>query len=156
MRDVSGNEGSGTVNKIKNLLFLSLALALCLIGAPVTAKAARNQSGALACTFQGAWLEDANCTSNRSTVYTVGNGELRTGYYNGVQYGWGRLEAGDYELLHFQVDLDGDRVPDEFQATSGAGNFTWAYPASASSDRAFRVCVYDEDYQLETRCTPWW
>jgi hypothetical protein len=106
------------VNKIKNLLFLSLAFTLCLAGAPVTAKASGNQAGALACTFQGAWLEDANCTANRSTVYTVGNGALRT--------------------------------------ASGAGNFTWAYPASNSLDRAFRVCVYDEDYQLETQCSPWW
>ncbi|WP_408008470.1 hypothetical protein ACJROX_28110 [Pseudalkalibacillus sp. A8] len=37
------------------------------------------------------WLYNPNCTLHRQTIYTVDNAELRIGYYQGIQYGWGRF-----------------------------------------------------------------
>lgn len=142
------------MNKIKKLFFLSLVTLLVVIGVPMTAMA--TSVGAQACKVRSdQWLSDANCTTNRSTVYKIGNGALRIGYYNGKQYGWGKLYAGEYDFIFFHVDLDGDRKSDLSSYNFGQGTYTLAYPSSSSSKRAFRACVGKIDVDGSI-CGPWW
>lgn len=108
--------------------------------------------------IQSTWINPLK-TTNRSTIYRAGNGALRIGYYNGKQYGWGKLYKGEFDELYFYVDLNGDRVADlTRRIVPGSGSWTMGYPTSSSSKRAFQVCVKDPFYKsyIRTKCTPWW
>jgi hypothetical protein len=49
--------------------------------------------------------------SSKSTVYTVDNVELRVGYYNRKQYGWGRFTIySPGETLYFEISEDGGKT----------------------------------------------
>lgn len=141
------------MHKIKKLFFLSfMVFILGVIGIPSTANAAQ-------CHYGGPtpWLHEANCTTNRSTVYTFENAALRVGYYKGIQYGWGKIYPGRYAQVRFEVDLNGDRRPDTSSGViyiEGVQSYTEAYPTASSSKRAFRICV--EDGKLPRKCGPWW
>ncbi|QKI83382.1 hypothetical protein [Kroppenstedtia eburnea] len=122
----------------------------------MTAKADSIGTQAFFCfTDSNGWLNNPDCTTNRSTIYRTKNVELRVGYWNGKQYGWGRLIAGD--TVYFQVDLNGDRRVDigSMCMLCDPGTYTNAYPTSSSSKVAFRVCGANR-YSDPLTCTPWW
>ncbi|MCK9872706.1 hypothetical protein MRI28_24230 [Nocardiopsis dassonvillei] len=71
--------------------------------------------------------------------------QIRTGTYGGVRYGWGRIvNALSDEYIRFEVDTNGDRVPDYASyrsAATGPTQWTAGYPVSSSSNVAFRSCL---------------
>lgn len=103
-------------------------------------------------------------TTDRSTVATaqtkLGTVELRTGYYDGAQYGWARTtNSHDVNYIAMDVDTDGDRIPntmlyDDLHDTMN----TMGYKTSSSSNRAFRACVkHDPKKQCHpSYTTAWW
>ncbi|RKT54583.1 hypothetical protein [Saccharothrix australiensis] len=109
------------------------------------------------------WSDPATCSNPQTERERVVNGrivQVRSGNCGGLQYGWGRiLNYNGPEFIRFEVDLNGDRVWDDFSTyTAGNRNYTQAYPTSSSPNRAFRACyVVDPN----GTCTPgnatdWW
>lgn len=102
--------------------------------------------------------------SNKSTVHSVetdrGTVKLRTGWYEGTQYGWAYSDnstGGRYIAL--DVDLDGDRAWDRTRYGDLRDTMdSPGYPTSSSSDRAFRACIKAaEDQPCDSSySTPWW
>jgi hypothetical protein len=139
---------------LKRLFAIAMVAVMGFLGVPAVSHAA--DVGAQACEIYNAWLSDPDCTTNRSTVRTISNAELRVGYYNGQQYGWGRLttSSSGYTLF-FDVSFDGGQTIGTYDyITSGTSTITtWAYPASSDPNRRFRVCILsDTSYQ----CSSWW
>ncbi|WP_051773366.1 hypothetical protein [Saccharothrix sp. NRRL B-16314] len=110
------------------------------------------------------WVSDpATCANPQTAVArTVDNRtvQVRYGYCSGVQYGWGRiLNFTGPEFIRFEVDLNGDRVADDFSTyTAGHRNYTQAYPTSTNANRAFRACyVVDPNGTCTAgNSTVWW
>ncbi|MFE2757370.1 hypothetical protein ACFXGA_35770 [Actinosynnema sp. NPDC059335] len=110
------------------------------------------------------WLSDpATCANPLTAVQrTVSDRVVQVRYGNcgGVQYGWGRiLNYTGPEFIRFEVDLNGDRVADDFSTyTAGDRNYTQAYPTSTSPNRAFRACyVVDPNGTCTAgNSTAWW
>ncbi|CCH32181.1 hypothetical protein ABZ816_34535 [Actinosynnema sp. NPDC047251] len=139
------------------------------VAAVLTTAAATTALLAGTATAQGSaaappWLSDpATCSNPATAVQRTVNTrvvQVRNGNCGGVQYGWGRiLNYTGSEFIRFEVDLNGDRVADDFSTyTAGSRNYTQAYPTSSSPNRAFRACyVVDPN----GTCTPdnataWW
>lgn len=144
---------------VQSQMIMALVIVLSVLGVPVTSFAISTEG----CVLDSPWI-DSNCTSNRSTVRTAydetGNPrvELRTGYYNGYQYGWGRSLAGSCcSYNYFQVSFDGGKtvaLSKRFEDYS----YSPAYPASSDPNRRFRACqelVY-ESSPSKWFCTTWW
>ncbi|MEE2039175.1 hypothetical protein Q8791_18330 [Nocardiopsis sp. CT-R113] len=117
------------------------------------------------------WLDWSYMTSttNRHSPRSINSGgatiEVRSGTYNGVQYGWGRvINALALSYIRFEVDTNGDRRPDlqDWEnAQNGSTKWTDGYPTSSSSNRAFRACAtwgYDVTCNLAgpSNTTDWW
>lgn len=109
-----------------------------------------------------AWPETQ--TTNRSTVATattkLGTVKLRTGYYQGAQYGWAETNnSHDVNYIALDVDTDGDRIPNSMLYNHLRDTWTSpGYKTSASSNRAFRACV---KHNPKKPCHPsyttgWW
>jgi hypothetical protein len=125
------------------------------LGVPAVSHAA--EVGTQACTFYGSWLTDTDCTANRSTVLSIDNAELRVGYYNGQQFGWGRLTTSSPGYtLYFYVSFDGGKtIHDHDYISSGSSLITtWAHPTSSDPNRRFQICIY-KGVTL-SQCSPWW
>ncbi|TQM75765.1 hypothetical protein FHX40_2483 [Thermopolyspora flexuosa] len=112
------------------------------------------------------WLDDpGTCTNHqtaRSAVISGRTVEVRYGNCNGKQYGWGRIRGFVSWLpdrIRFEVDINGDRIPDGHSVRLARHrNYTAAYPTASGSRRAFRACFVTSDSQP---CTPnnstaWW
>lgn len=111
------------------------------------------------------WLSDpaAACANPQTAVQrTVADRVVQVRYGNcgGVQYGWGRiLNYNGPEFIRFEVDLNGDRVADDFSTyTAGDRNYTQAYPTSSDPNRAFRACYVADPNGTCTAAnsTAWW
>ncbi|MEU5695044.1 hypothetical protein [Actinosynnema sp. NPDC020468] len=110
------------------------------------------------------WLTDpATCTNAQTAVQrTVGTRlvQVRYGTCGGAQYGWGRiLNYAGPELIRFEVDLNGDRIADDFSTyTASTRNYTQAYPTSSSANRVFRACYVADPNGTCTadNSTAWW
>ncbi|MFE9747100.1 hypothetical protein ACFYOT_19535 [Saccharothrix saharensis] len=109
------------------------------------------------------WSDPATCTNPLTAVQrTVDNRVVQVRYGNcgGAQYGWGRiLNYTGPEYIRFEVDLNGDRVADDFSTyTAGSRNYTQAYPTSSDPNRAFRACyvVYANGTCTAGNSTAWW
>lgn len=121
---------------------VALVAVLCVVGVPITSFAVSSEIGIEGCVLDSPWI-DSNCTSNRSTARTAydeaGNPrvELRAGYYNGYQYGWGRSLAGSCcSYNYFQVSFDGGKtvaLSKRFEDYS----YSPAYPASSDPTEDF-------------------
>ncbi len=138
----------------KRILTIALVLVLGTVGVPATSWAA--EIGASACEYANGWI-DPGCATGNSTVFEYWEGELRIGYYNGKQYGWGRWRAGypqQFKQLYLEVDLDGDRHYDDISAVMSNG-YTWGYPTSPDRKRAFRICLWEHITPRYT-CSGWW
>ncbi|GAA1340411.1 hypothetical protein [Saccharothrix algeriensis] len=136
------------------------AAAVLTIAAATTALAAGTASASAA----APWVSDpATCSNPLTAVQRSVGGrvvQVRHGNCGGVQHGWGRiLDHTGPEFIRFEVDLDGDRVADDFSTyTAGSRNYTQAYPTSSSPNRAFRACyVADPNgYCTADNSTTWW
>nr|AFV52099.1 hypothetical protein [Streptoalloteichus sp. ATCC 53650] len=109
------------------------------------------------------WENPATCANPSTAVERTVDGrivQVRQGTCGGVQYGWGRiLNYQGPEFIRFEVDLNGDRVADDFSTyTAGSRNYTQAYPSSPSPNRAFRACyVADPKGSCNPgNATAWW
>ncbi|TQM85259.1 hypothetical protein FHX81_7738 [Saccharothrix saharensis] len=109
------------------------------------------------------WSDPATCTNPLTAVQrTVDNRVVQVRYGNcgGAQYGWGRiLNYTGPEYIRFEVDLNGDRVADDFSTyTAGNRNYTQAYPTSSNPNRAFRACyvVPANGTCTAGNSTAWW
>ncbi|MER5262084.1 hypothetical protein ABTZ99_08395 [Actinosynnema sp. NPDC002837] len=109
------------------------------------------------------WSDPATCANPLTAVErTVDNRlvQVRYGNCGGAQYGWGRiLNYTGPEFIRFEVDLNGDRVADDFSTyTAGSRNYTQAYPTSSSPNRAFRACYVVDPHGTCTagNSTAWW
>ncbi|MFJ6674767.1 hypothetical protein ACIQMJ_27020 [Actinosynnema sp. NPDC091369] len=109
------------------------------------------------------WSDPATCANPLTAVQrTVDNRVVQVRYGNcgGAQYGWGRiLDYTGPEYIRFEVDLNGDRVADDFSTyTAGNRNYTQAYPTSSSANRAFRACyvVNANGTCTAGNSTVWW
>lgn len=98
----------------------------------------------------------------RSVDTHLGTVQVRYGTYQGRQYGWGRIMNGNGgDRLLFEIDTDGDRVPDTsslLNITGPSVGWTYGYPTSSSSDRAFRACILDtaRSCAFNLQSTDWW
>ncbi|GAA3873151.1 hypothetical protein GCM10022243_42860 [Saccharothrix violaceirubra] len=110
------------------------------------------------------WVGDpATCTNPLTAVQRTVSGrtvQVRYGNCGGGQYGWGRIQnyTGP-DLIRFEVDLNGDRVADDFSTyTAGTRNYTQAYPTSSNPARAFRACfvVASNGTCTADNSTAWW
>ncbi|QQQ74074.1 hypothetical protein IOD16_22930 [Saccharothrix sp. 6-C] len=109
------------------------------------------------------WSDPATCGNPLTAVQRTVDGrvvQVRYGDCGGAQYGWGRiLQYSGPEFIRFEVDLNGDRVADDFSTyTAGSRNYTQAYPTSADPNRAFRACyVVDPNGTCTANnATAWW
>ncbi|MBW4722347.1 hypothetical protein [Saccharothrix obliqua] len=109
------------------------------------------------------WDNPATCANPSTAVERTVDGrivQVRQGNCGGIQYGWGRiLNYQAQDLIRFEVDLNGDRVADDFSTyTAGNRNYTKAYPSSPSPNRAFRACYVAASNGTCTdgNSTPWW
>ncbi|NUT51261.1 MAG: hypothetical protein HOV94_28760, partial [Saccharothrix sp.] len=109
------------------------------------------------------WSDPATCTNPLTAVQRVVGGrtvQVRYGNCGGAQYGWGRIiNFNGPEFIRFEVDLNGDRIADDFSTyTAGERSYTQAYPTSSSSNRAFRACyVADPNGSCNAdNSTAWW
>ncbi|MCE6996276.1 hypothetical protein LZG04_15940 [Saccharothrix sp. S26] len=109
------------------------------------------------------WSDPATCTNPLTAVQrTVDNRVVQVRYGNcgGAQYGWGRiLDYTGPEFIRFEVDLNGDRIADDFSTyTAGSRNYTQAYPTSTDPNRAFRACYVADPNGTCTanNATAWW
>ncbi|GAA2263152.1 hypothetical protein GCM10009853_015360 [Glycomyces scopariae] len=104
--------------------------------------------------------------TGRQTVRSIasyrGTIQVRSGYLNGVRYGWARVIDGNPVWgIVMKIDLNGDRVED--LACEHDGFYTgtsYMYPTSTSSNRAFKACILITT-NTDTPCTPqyqtaWW
>lgn len=144
---------------LSRISILLAAIALFLMGSlPVSAQATTNKM-TMNCTsdFSGPWLLEPDCTYNRSTIYAVGNSELRVGYYNGKQYGWARLTAySPNQYVMFQISEDGGKTVANATTAYQQYNhrYTYGYPTSSSDSRRFRIC-YSSNGSTSV-CGDWW
>jgi hypothetical protein len=144
--------------KIAAALVTAASAATLLTGAAAPA-AASPDSAAVA-----PWLNDPNSCSNIRTAVQrdVSNRtvQVRYGTCGGTQYGWGRiLNYGRLDYIRFEVDLNGDRVADDYDYYfANARNYTAAYPTSSSSARAFRACFVTTPGGTcsASNATAWW
>lgn len=144
------------MNKLKKLFSLTLVVLIAMSVPSAAEAASRDQVQTTSCTFSGKWLTDANCTTNRSTVYTFENVSLRVGYYNGYQYGWAKFNKEpktSKEVPILEVSFDGGQTVADSNASYSL-SYTWAYPASNDRNRKFRACYYVWEYPVS--CGPWW
>lgn len=148
---------------------VSVAAATLLGAAPAAAAGADTvyARGSRTAEFrvQQDWLDDPNVVPGPRTArvheFEDGTAQVRYGVHQGVRYGWGRaLNAGADHWIRFEVDLDGDRSWDEYEAWRiGARHYTSAYPTSPSPDRAFRACIvaeHSDDCVTGGNGTTWW
>lgn len=147
--------------QFRGIAMVAMIAVLCMMGSlPVSAESPHKSKtsgevGIEGCEYWDSWI-DANCTYNRSTVYPWLGVELRKGYYNGKQYGWGRFTASDPDdYLRFEVSFDGGRTVATHAEATPAMGATWAYPTSSDPNRKFRVCVA-ESYYDPYYCGSWW
>ncbi|MEU5874051.1 hypothetical protein AB0A73_21155 [Glycomyces sp. NPDC047369] len=97
----------------------------------------------------------------RSITTSRGTIQVRSGYFNGVRYGWARVVNGAVWGIVMKVDHNGDRVVDLSCGPDGWFSGTSdMYPTSSSSDRAFKACVR-ADTEYTAPCNPahqtaWW
>lgn len=134
---------------IKGFILSSMAM-LFVASIPMTSFAATDQIKDVktsACDYGNGWI-NPDCTTNRSTIYSIPGGELRVGYYNGKQYGWGKLTSGSG--LWFDVSNDGGKTIATYDFVNAIGNTTKGYIASSSTSRKFRIC------NVSGNCGPWW
>lgn len=107
------------------------------------------------------WLGNPNnCTGAATATERVVSGrtvQVRHGDCNGTHHGWGRiLGYGSSDYIRFEVDINGDRVPDGYSSyRAETRNYTAGYPTSSSSDRAFRAC-FSSNPCTSANATAWW
>ncbi|MDB1089440.1 hypothetical protein PJ985_17915 [Streptomyces sp. ACA25] len=135
---------------------------LLLAGGAAPAAAAQSQGveASVSCN----WVNPANATgttTQRQRTGPAGTAQVRSGYLNGVQYGWGRAvnTNGNY-YIRFEADLTGNRQPNCVSVRRvGDRQYTQALRTSPSSTVAFRSCVV---VLSGSRCegtntvTSWW
>ncbi|MEV0675025.1 hypothetical protein AB0I60_00740 [Actinosynnema sp. NPDC050436] len=109
------------------------------------------------------WADPATCANPLTAVQRTVDGrivQVRYGTCGGAQYGWGRiLNYTGPEFIRFEVDLNGDRVADDFSTyTAGSRNYTQGYPTSPNPARAFRACYVADPNGTCTgnNATAWW
>lgn len=93
------------------------------------------------------WVYDPSfCTSVNTAVQRDVSGrtvQVRYGWCDGVEYGWGRIlnYNSSTDLIRFEVDVNGDRIPDTNDYWYARDrNYTAGYLVSSSSAVAFRAC----------------
>ncbi|MFJ4789607.1 hypothetical protein [Streptomyces sp. NPDC088794] len=158
---------SRTATAAAGVLVLAGSLLAGTAGAAGAADAARSAGPTLEC-FGVPGLEDSTTATGVSTAVqgpatSSGTAQVRTGYANGVQYGWGRVVGGSGgRSVVFEVDIDGDRVWDcaAWTHSTAATIWTTGTQTSSSSSRAFRACVVPNwelcSSSVAVSITPWW
>ncbi|MCC8243345.1 hypothetical protein [Saccharothrix luteola] len=139
------------------------AMTTALIAATTASASATTASASAAGAAAPWWSDPATCANPLTAVQRTVSGrvvQVRYGTCGGAQYGWGRiLDYTGPEFIRFEVDLNGDRVADDFSTyTAGSRNYTQAYPTSSSPNRAFRACyVVDPNGTCTAgNSTAWW
>lgn len=104
-----------------------------------------------------------NPKTARSVDTQFGTVQVRYGTYQGRQYGWGRvMNSYDGHRLLFEVDTDGDRVPNDWRVHYISGpsvGWTHGHATSPSSARAFRACILASGQygcSSTSNRTAWW
>ncbi|WP_152529300.1 hypothetical protein [Nocardiopsis chromatogenes] len=104
-----------------------------------------------------------NPQTARSVNTPLGTVQIRYGHYQGRQYGWGRVvNSSNGRKLRFEVDTDGDRVPNDrsIHYITGPGyGWTEGHVTFSSSLVAFRACILPSNkYNCSetTNRTSWW
>lgn len=115
-------------------------------------------------TVAAPWWSDPNSCSNIGTaterIISNRTVQVRYGTCGGTQHGWGRLlnyGSGDY--IRFEVDVNGDRIPDGASWYLARNrNYTAGYPTSPDPARAFRACFVTSSSETcnPGNSTPWW
>lgn len=130
---------------------------------PIDAQITNERDGkelveASSCNTFNLWLYNPNCTysKQRQTIYRIDNAELRIGYFQGVQYGWGKFvtpEPG--ATVWLDVDTNGDGIWDKHSRADHDG-FTIAHATnwSAPSVKAIRIAVRHANNSWSFG--PWW
>jgi hypothetical protein len=147
-----------TTITIAGVLMATASAVALLTGAATTAAASVTTAAA------APWWNDPNSCSNTGTAVqrTVSNRtvQVRYGTCRGAQYGWGRiLDYGSGDYVRFEVDVNGDRVPDGWSTYLTANrNYTAGYPTTSGSARAFRTCFVTSGSGIcnANNATAWW
>ncbi|HEY9373447.1 hypothetical protein [Streptomyces sp.] len=95
-----------------------------------------------------AYLSDPAAATGQTTVKeasgSTGTAQIRTGRYNGKQYGWAKASRAAYSDLNivFEVDVNGDRKADcTYSRAVSSRIYTAAKATHSSSAVAFRACL---------------
>lgn len=145
-----------------------LVFAGSLLAGTAGAADMRRSAGPILECFGVSGLEDPTIATGVTTVVqgpatSSGTAQVRSGYVNGVQNGWGRVVngAGSRSIV-FEVDIDGDRVWDcaAWSRSTSATIWTSGTQTSSSSSRTFRACVVPNwelrSSSVAVSITPWW
>ncbi|MEU8526337.1 MULTISPECIES: hypothetical protein [Streptomyces] len=113
-----------------------------------------------------AYLSDPAVATGQTTVKQAsgetGTAQIRSGWYNGRQYGWAKASSSAWSSLNivFEVDVNGDRKADcRYSSPVSSRIYTAAKATHSSSAVAFRACIL---FSVSNGCdaaatkTGWW